>query len=82
MRERIGEAWDDIRASCERSLATFGRSLYAGVDVLVQTDWKRHAVLEVNAFGDYHRNVFVNGLDTYQTQLEALGYEVRRVERE
>jgi glutathione synthase/RimK-type ligase-like ATP-grasp enzyme len=82
VRERLGDAWDDIRASCERSLETFSRSLYAGVDVLVQTDWKKHALLEVNAFGDYHRNVFVNGLDTYQTQLEALGHGVKRVERE
>jgi hypothetical protein len=43
------------------------------VDVLVRTDWQHHAILEMNAFGDYHRNVLVDGLDTYLGQLQALG---------
>jgi hypothetical protein len=70
VREKLGDTWLEIQKTCETSMALFPNSLYAGVDALVQTDWSRHAILELNAFGDYHRNVFVNGLDTYQTQLE------------
>ena len=71
VREKLGETWLEIKNTCEQCMGLFPNSLYAGVDALVQTDWKHHAILEMNAFGDYHRNVFVNGLDTYQTQLEA-----------
>ncbi len=73
VREKLGETWLEIQQTCEETMMLFPNSLYAGVDVLVQTDWQRHAILEVNAFGDYHRNVFVDGLDTYQTQLELIG---------
>ncbi len=73
VRERLEERWTEITRTCEQSLKLFPNSLYAGVDVLVQTDWQHHAILELNAFGDYHRNVLVDGLDTYQSQLQALG---------
>jgi glutathione synthase/RimK-type ligase-like ATP-grasp enzyme len=79
VRARLGERWLAIKLSCEAALRAFPGSLYAGVDVLLQTDWERHAILEMNAFGDYHRNVLVNGLDTYATQLEALGWDVGAV---
>lgn len=71
VREKLGDVWLEVKATCEQCMTLFPNSLYAGVDALIQTDWQRHAILEMNAFGDYHRNVFVNGLDTYQTQLEA-----------
>ncbi len=71
VREKLGETWCDVKSTCEQCMGLFPNSLYAGVDALIQTDWQRHAILEMNAFGDYHRNVFVNGLDTYQMQLEA-----------
>jgi glutathione synthase/RimK-type ligase-like ATP-grasp enzyme len=73
VREKLGERWLEIAKTCEQSMKLFPNSLYAGVDVLVQTDWQRHAILEMNAFGDYHRNVLVDGLDTYLSQLQALG---------
>jgi glutathione synthase/RimK-type ligase-like ATP-grasp enzyme len=76
--ERIGEAaWSEARASCERALRCFPKSLYAGVDLMFTPGFRKHAILEVNAFGDYHRNVFVNGLDTYAAELEAMGVNVR-----
>jgi glutathione synthase/RimK-type ligase-like ATP-grasp enzyme len=76
--ERIGEAaWLRARANCERALECFPNSLYAGVDLMFTPGFRKHAILEVNAFGDYHRNVFVNGLDTYSAELEAMGVNVR-----
>ncbi len=82
VREKLGDIWCDVKTTCERCMELFPNSLYAGVDALIQTDWKHHAILEMNAFGDYHRNVFVDGLDTYQTQLKALGVEFKHVERQ
>jgi glutathione synthase/RimK-type ligase-like ATP-grasp enzyme len=73
VREKLDEKWLEITETCEQSMKLFPNSLYAGVDVLVQTDWQHHAILEMNAFGDYHRNVLVDGLDTYLSQLQALG---------
>jgi glutathione synthase/RimK-type ligase-like ATP-grasp enzyme len=73
VRERLGTRWTEIVKTCEQAMTLFPNSLYAGVDVLVQTDWQHHAILEMNAFGDYHRNVLVDGLDTYASQLQALG---------
>jgi hypothetical protein len=74
VREKLGDVvWEQIVSSCQACMKLFPRSLYSGVDVLLQPDWKKHAILELNAFGDYHRNVLVDGLDTYQSELRALG---------
>jgi glutathione synthase/RimK-type ligase-like ATP-grasp enzyme len=73
VREKLGVYWLEIVKTCEQSMTLFPNSLYAGVDVLVQSDWRHHSILELNAFGDYHRNVLMDGLDTYQAQLQALG---------
>jgi glutathione synthase/RimK-type ligase-like ATP-grasp enzyme len=70
VREKLADVWLEIEKTCQQTMTLFPKSLYSGVDVLVHSNWKQHAVLEMNAFGDYHRNVLVNGLDTYQTQLE------------
>jgi glutathione synthase/RimK-type ligase-like ATP-grasp enzyme len=73
VREKLGERWSEIAKNCEQAMTLFPNSLYAGVDVLVQSDWRHSVILELNAFGDYHRNVLKDGLDTYQAQLQALG---------
>jgi hypothetical protein len=52
-------------AAAEAALAPFPRTRYAGVDLLVGTSLRRHAVLEVNAFGDLLPNVFHAGQDTH-----------------
>ena len=38
--------------TCERAAACFPGSLQVGVDLMFSPDWRRHAVAEVNAFGD------------------------------
>lgn len=69
-----GPAWADALRACERAMeSAFPRSVYAGVDLAVAPDFRRHAVLEVNAFGDLLPGVLDAGLDTYAAELSAVG---------
>ena len=73
VRARMGEAaWRDAMATCERAMRCFPGSLQGGVDLLVGGDFRRHAVLEVNAFGDLLPGVTCDGRDTYGAQIEAV----------
>ncbi|WP_293912087.1 STM4014 family protein [Deinococcus sp.] len=73
----LGEKrWADVQQLAESALAAFPGALYAGVDVLVTPRAKALAVLEVNAFGDYHRGVEFGGHDTYAAELLALQGEI------
>jgi hypothetical protein len=72
VRERMGDdAWTAGMDACERAMALFPRSLHGGVDLLVSPDFKRHAILEVNAFGDLLPGVAHQGQDTYTAQIIA-----------
>ncbi len=74
VKKRLGEeVWHSLKISCENALKCFPNSLYVGVDVLVSPSFTKHAILELNAFGDYHKGVLHEGLDTYGAQLKALG---------
>ncbi len=73
IRARMGQGgWEAAMASCERASGAFPGSLHAGVDLLIAPGFRRHAVLEVNAFGDLLRGVTDRGLDTYSAEVEAL----------
>jgi hypothetical protein len=70
VRDRLGETgWSTIRSTCELAMSLFPNSLYAGLDVLVMPGFRRHAVLELNAFGDLLPDVRFDGRDTYATEL-------------
>ena len=58
--------------SCEATLRQFPGTLCGGVDLLFAPGWKRHAVLEVNAFGDLLPGVAHEGESTYEAQLRAV----------
>ena len=58
--------------SCRAVAAAFPQSLYYGVDLLLTPGLKRHAILEVNAFGDLLPGVLDAGDDTYTAELRAL----------
>ncbi|HTE19485.1 MAG TPA: STM4014 family protein [Armatimonadota bacterium] len=74
VRERLRvEAWEAMRETCRRAAAHFPRSLHAGLDVLISPDFRRHAVLEVNAFGDLLPGITCDGRDTYADELAAVG---------
>jgi len=74
LRTAMGEpAYAAALASCVRAAACFPGSLHVGVDLLVGTDWRRHAVAEVNAFGDLLPGVRDGaGRDSYPAELHAL----------
>jgi hypothetical protein len=59
--------------SCVRAAGCFPDTLHVGVDLLVGSDWRRHAVAEVNAFGDLLPGVSdPAGRDSYAAELHAL----------
>jgi hypothetical protein len=71
--ERMGpEAWQAVCRTCERAAAVFPASLHVGVDLLIAPDFRRHAVLEGNAFGDLLPGVLSEGVDTYEAEIRAL----------
>jgi hypothetical protein len=73
VRDRMGEAnWGDAMSTCERAMRCFPDSLHGGIDLLVSGDFRRHAVLEVNAFGDLLPGVTCDGRATYGAQIEAV----------
>jgi glutathione synthase/RimK-type ligase-like ATP-grasp enzyme len=73
IRARMAEgAWEAAMATCERAASAFPGSLHAGVDLLIAPGFRRHAVLEVNAFGDLIRGVLDGGIDTYSAEVKAL----------
>jgi hypothetical protein len=70
---RLGEpAWRAALRTCERAAAVFPGSLHVDVDLLVVPEWKRHPVLEANAFGDLLPGVLCNGMDTYVAEVRAV----------
>ncbi|MCI4066926.1 STM4014 family protein [Micromonospora sp. R77] len=66
------EAWSAAMETCVRAAACFPRSLHVGVDLMFLLGWRRHAVAEVNAFGDLLPGVLADGRDTYAEQVHAL----------
>lgn len=73
-----GAAWEAARQTCERALTLFPRSLYAGIDLLIASDYRRHAIAEINAFGDLLYNVWHDGKDSYTAEIEAALGDARR----
>ncbi len=72
LQARIGaERWQAAMATCERAGRLF-RSLYTGIDLLFTPDFRYHAILEMNAFGDLLPNVLYNGQDTYTAEIHAV----------
>jgi hypothetical protein len=73
LRDRMApDAWDAALRSCEAAAAIVPESLYAGVDLVIATGFRRHAVLEINAFGDLLPGISFKGMDTYTAELAAL----------
>jgi hypothetical protein len=74
LRRAAGEAaYGSAMATCERAAACFPGSLHVGVDLMFSPDWRRHAVAEVNAFGDLLPGLLsAAGRDTYAEQVHAL----------
>jgi hypothetical protein len=70
VRECMGEeAWAETREICARAAGLFPRSLYAGIDLAIAPGFRRHAVLEVNAFGDLLPGITDGGEDSYTAEV-------------
>ncbi|MEU5950168.1 STM4014 family protein [Micromonospora sp. NPDC047465] len=65
-------AWAAAMETCERVAGCFPRTLQVGIDLMFLVGWRRHAVAEVNAFGDLLPGVLADGRDTYAEQVHAL----------
>ncbi|GHJ45215.1 hypothetical protein Cs7R123_25570 [Catellatospora sp. TT07R-123] len=72
VRAAAGPHWDAAMDSCARAAACFPGSPHVGVDLMFGPGWRRHAIAEVNAFGDLLPNLLHDGRDTYTAQLAAL----------
>ena len=71
-REYIGP--DASRAglqTAQAALRCFPRSLYAGIDLMFAPGLRRHAILELNAFGDLLPGTLREGQDTYTAEILA-----------
>jgi glutathione synthase/RimK-type ligase-like ATP-grasp enzyme len=65
------ERWDDAMHTCRRVAGLFPDCLHVGVDLAFTPSFRRHVVLEANAFGDLLPGALWDGLDTYDVQLLA-----------
>ncbi len=75
VRARTGGAvWSAAMGDCVRAAGCFPGSLYAGVDLVIAAGFRRHAVIEINAFGDLLPGVPHEGQDTYAAELDAAGF--------
>ncbi len=70
--EVLPEQWEAAMADCRRAAAAFPGCLHLGIDLVFTRGFRRHAIVEANAFGDLLPGSLWNGLDTYETQLAAL----------
>ena len=78
VQQRMGpDAWQGLCNTCERVAALFPYSFTLGLDVLIRPDFARHAVLEINAFGDLLLNQLDRGEDTYTATLAAWSRRLR-----
>lgn len=67
------EQWRAAMETCARAAAQFPGCLQVGVDLMFASNWRRHAVAEVNAFGDLLPGlVNEHGRDTYAEQVHRL----------
>lgn len=72
VRWKMGErAWGAMLRTAEQASRLHG-CFHLGLDIAVLSDFKRHAILEANAFGDLLPGLTLNGLSVYDVQLNRL----------
>ena len=71
-REHAGaDRWTAALRAAEQAALLFPGARYAGVDLVIASSLRRHAVLEINAFGDLLPGVLDGGKDTYAAEIAA-----------
>jgi glutathione synthase/RimK-type ligase-like ATP-grasp enzyme len=71
-RAAAGEHYCSAMRTCRDVAACFPGSRQLGIDLMFAPSWRRHAIAEVNAFGDLLPGLLVDGRDTYAAQIAAL----------
>lgn len=70
---RIGtESWEAILATARKAARCFPASHVLGLDIAILADGRSHAVLEVNVFGDFVKEVIVDGLTPHEAQVRQI----------
>jgi hypothetical protein len=70
--------WAAAMDTCRAAAAAFPGCLQVGVDLMFAPGWRRHAVAEVNAFGDLLPGLTnAHGRDTYAEQVHAMAGRLR-----
>lgn len=73
LQEKVpAQNWESAMRSCEKTMRCFPRSLCGGVDLVFTPGFTRHAILEVNTWGDLLPGVLQNGKTTYEAQIRAV----------
>ncbi len=63
-------AWQAVLTTSEQVAALFPQSLYIALDIAVAVNFKKHVVLEVNAFGDLLKAVLYRGLTPQEAEIQ------------
>jgi hypothetical protein len=66
------EAWHSAQETCQHAAGLFPRSLYSGIDLMFEPGYRRHHILEINAFGDLLPGLLDRGQSTYEAEIEAV----------
>ena len=70
---RIGTAaWEALLASARATAAAFPASHALGVDIAMLADGRRHVVLEANIFGDFVKELTIDGLSPHEAQVDRI----------
>lgn len=73
LQNRVGqEKWDEMVASCEAAMRAFPRSVMGGADIVFAPNFRRHALIELNAWGDLLPDARCQGRDTYEDEIRAV----------
>ena len=64
--------WQSARVSSEKAFALFPDSLSIGADLVFSPQGRRHAILELNAWGDLLPDVMDAGESVYTAQIRAM----------
>ncbi len=68
------EKWGEIVASCGAAMRAYPHSLMGGADLVFSPDFRRHAIIELNAWGDLLPDARCEGRDTYEDEIRAVAY--------
>jgi len=75
---RIGrDAWQSVIASTRSASRCFPGSHVLGLDVAVLADARSHALLEANAFGDFVKELTVDGLCPHRAQVRRIAERLK-----